>query len=200
MLDSMQQSARPTRAEASDVANAVIDGTDACMLSAETAIGKYPRQAVQTMNHIAYVTESRLSAVVATQAATERMEGLHPVTEAVVEGASLMARRLDARLIVVASHSGATALALSKQRNFVPTLGISDSKSTLRQMCLYWGVTPLEGISEENVERTITHVQRWGREQNLLSPGQRLVLVSGTHTRVSGHNQVLVHEVADPGR
>ena len=146
MLDSMQHSPRPTRAEASDVANAIFDGTDACMLSGETAIGKYPREAVEMMNRIALVTEEA-SVLVEHRIATptKHAVGLHQITAAVVAGAGLMAQQLHARLIVAVSQTGATALALSKQRNFVPTVGVSPVDATLRQMCLYWGVNPLPG-------------------------------------------------------
>lgn len=195
MLDSMHNSPRPTRAEASDVANAIVDGTDACMLSGETAIGKYPREAVDMMNRIALATEELFEEQPASALVAGQIEGLHPVTEAVVNGASLMARNLNARLIVVVSHSGATALALSKQRNFVPTVGISDSEQTLRQMCLYWGVTPIFGLGGASDAELILRVESWAHRERVLQQGDRVIIVSGTQTKVSGHNIVLVHEV-----
>ena len=195
MLDSMQNSPRPTRAEASDVANAILDGTDACMLSGETAIGKYPRQAVSMMNRIALATEQLFEQEGPRVAAEVRIEGLHQITEAVVAGVGLMAQRLKAKLIVVASHSGATALALSKQRSFVPTLGVSDSDTTLRQMALYWGVTPLWDASVSSTEDLLRDIEAWGRQDGGLVTGDRVILVAGTHSTGSGHNAVLVHEV-----
>jgi pyruvate kinase len=196
MLDSMQVSSRPTRAEASDVANAILDGADACMLSGETAIGKYPVAAVEMMNRIAVVTESSLLHQDHVYPESEAAEGLHPVTEAVVHGASIMAHQLDARLLVVASRSGATALALAKQRNIVPAVGVSELRGTLRQMCLYWGITPLPGLGEGGAAELIEQVVAWGRQRQLLASGDRLVVVSGTQTRVSGHNLVMVHQIA----
>lgn len=195
MLDSMQHSPRPTRAEASDVANAILDGTDACMLSGETAIGVYPRESVAMMNRIALATEQLFEQSPPRAQSDVRIEGLHQITEAVVAGVGLMAQRLKAKLIVVASQSGATALALSKQRNFVPTLGVSDSDCTLRQMSLYWGVTPLWQASVSSTEDLLRDIEAWGRTDGGLASGDRIVLVAGTHATGSGHNAVLVHEV-----
>ncbi len=196
MLDSMQHSSRPTRAEASDVANAIFDGTDACMLSGETAIGKYPREAVEMMNRIALVTEAASVSVDHRIARpTRRAEGLHQITAAVVAGAGLMAQELHARLIVAVSQTGATALALSKQRNAVPTVGVSPVEATLRKMCLYWGVNPLPGRHASSRSDLIAQIALWGREEGVLARGDRIVLVTGTRTNVSGHNHVMVHEM-----
>ncbi len=195
MLDSMQNSRRPTRAEVTDVANAILDGGDACMLSGETAIGKYPREAVQMMNEVAQATEELFRDNVPRDSGKFHAEGLHPITAAVVYGAGHMAADLDAKLVVVVSHSGATALALSKQRNYVPTVGISDSPRTLRQMCLYWGVIPLGEVTAEDTGTTLAGVTAWGREAGVLTTGDYVVLVAGLGLHVGSHNQVLVHRV-----
>jgi pyruvate kinase len=212
MLDSMQRETHPTRAEATDVANAILDGADACMLSGETAIGQYPRLAVEMMNRIARATEAHLNecatspvlagAPIGQQAAApadqRRAEGVLPITQAVVHGAARIASDLSAKAIVVVSHTGATALALCKLRGPTPILGVSDSEVTLRQMCLYWGVLPLPMPLDGSVAETIGQVTHWGLKEGRCVAGDRLVFVagSGLPIGVSGHNLALVHEVA----
>jgi pyruvate kinase len=201
MLESMQESPRPTRAEATDVANAIIDGADACMLSGETAIGKFPVEAVRMMNRIALATESSFehrpprnlvvnSAVV------------HDITRAAVRAAGRMAYDLGAKLVFVASHSGRTALALSQHRSHVPIVGISSRESTLRQMCLYWGVTPVRGFPALDMQQLIRHVDAWSGREGYAAKGDRIVIVGGSHLTAgpdrdaSGvHDVVLVHEI-----
>jgi pyruvate kinase len=195
MLDSMQRASLPTRAEVTDVANAILDGGDACMLSGETAIGQFPREAVAMMNRIALATEELLRDNKPQPPGAFRAEGLHAVTAAIVYGAAHVATEIHARLVVVASHSGATALALSKQRIFVPTVGISDSDRTLRQMCLDWGVIPLAQIPVSSHQAMLDGVIAWGRGEGMLSPGDRVVLVAGANLGQGSHNQIIVHEV-----
>jgi pyruvate kinase len=204
MLDSMQNSSRPTRAEATDVANAILDGADACMLSGETAIGRYPREAVSMMNRIALVTERSLKGRVPEKPFDNSRSPVHDITRGVVHGACQMAHELDAKLVVVASHSGRTALALSQHRSTIPTIGVSSSQETLRKMCLYWGVTPLEGAPARDIEKLIQHADAWGCRVGHLMPGDRIVIVGGSHltagpddTRMASgvHDVVIVHEV-----
>jgi pyruvate kinase len=195
MLDSMQNSRRPTRAEATDVANAILDGGDACMLSGETAIGKYPREAVEMMNSIALATEEMFQNNVPLPPGKFRPEGLKPVTAAVVYGAGHIASELDAKLIVAASHTGATALALSMQRNYVPVAGISDTDEALRRMCLYWGIIPLLGMPTASDEEMLKAATAWGVRDRLLTSGDRVVLVGGIGSRAGSHNRVVVHVV-----
>ena len=203
MLDSMQDSPRPTRAEATDVCNAIIDGADACMLSGETAVGNYPLEAVQMMNRIALATETTFQ-----RRPPKLPEGsfseLQAITRAVVRAAGQMAHDLDAKLVFVASHSGRTALALSQHRSYIPTLGISTSEATLRQMCLYWGVTPLRGAPARDLPELIQHADRYACREGYATKGDRVVIVGGSHlaagpTRdemVSGvHDILLVHEI-----
>jgi len=217
MLDSMQQSRRPTRAEATDVANAILDGADACMLSGETAIGDHPRLVVEMMRRIAGATErqyledrwkyvegrfgrDRTGAAVA---AVEfppppevLVDGLHPITQAVVDGAGRIAAELDAKLLVVASKTGVTAIARSKRRGAVPTVGVSDDPVTLRQMALYWGVTPLAAVTAStDTAGLLEQVSAWGLAEGRVQPGDRILLVTGTGFGAGGHNMALVHEV-----
>lgn len=204
MLESMHESQRPTRAEVTDVANAILDGADACMLSGETAIGKYPVEAVEMMNRIALATEASMVGRPLRNASRNMSDGLHAVTSAVVRGAGTMAHALEAKLVVVASHSGRTALALSQQRSFVPTVGISSKEATLRQMCLYWGVTPLRNAPATNVEELIRHTDNWACSMGLAAKGDRIVIVGGSHLTAGPKNKqlaagvhdiVIVHEV-----
>lgn len=196
MLDSMQRSPRPTRAEVTDVANAILDGCDACMLSGETAIGDFPVEAVQMMNRVAMATEPLLHNPEFEVAASEFCPTeLQPVTHGVVTGAGMIAKRLGAKLVVVVSHGGATALALSKQRNPTPIIGVSPRAATLRQMSLYWGVVPLPEAPTTDSIALLDHIQRWGLEQGLLATGDRIVLVAGIGLASKGHNMVRVEEV-----
>jgi pyruvate kinase len=216
MLDSMQHARRPTRAETTDVANAILDGADACMLSGETAIGEHPRLVVEMMRRIARATERQYledrwryveGRIVATRGSVattvpdfppspERLvDGLHPITQAVVEGASRIAGDLDAKLFVVASKTGLTAIARSKRRGAVPTVGLSDSEQTLRQMALYWGVTPLAYVATRDINQLLEQVSSWGLSEGRLVSGDRILLVAGIGFGTGGHNMALVHEV-----
>ena len=204
MLDSMHENLRPTRAEVTDVANAILDGADACMLSGETAIGKYPTEAVAMMSRIARATEASIAGKPLRAAGDQRADGLHEVTSAVVHGAGSMAHQLGAKLVVVASHSGRTALALSQQRSFVPTIGVSIKEKTLRQMCLYWGVTPLRGAPACQAEELINYTDAWACRHGLAESGDRIVIVGGSHLTAGSdecplasgvHDIVIVHEV-----
>ncbi|MEI8071664.1 MAG: pyruvate kinase alpha/beta domain-containing protein, partial [Planctomycetota bacterium] len=123
------------------------------------------------------------------------MQGLHPITQAVVDGASRIAAELDAKLVVVASKSGVTAIARSKRRGAVPTVGVSDNVATLRQMSLYWGVTPLAADAGSDVNALLEHVTAWGLREGRLIRGDRILLVAGIGFGTGGHNMALVHEV-----
>jgi pyruvate kinase len=194
MLDSMQHSRLPTRAEATDVANAILDGTDACMLSGETAVGQYPREAVETMHRIALETEP-LHAGMARHARPDH-EIVDPVTAATTFHGGQLAEQLNARTIVVASAGGRSARSLSAQRLFVPTLGVSDSDAILRRMCLYWGVIPLAGAPTDDSRQLIQFVVHQGRAEGYFRSGDRIVLVAGSVLHGHGQNMVVVHELA----
>ena len=123
------------------------------------------------------------------------VEGLHPITQAVVDGASRIAGELDAKLFVVASRSGLTAIARSKRRGAVPTIGLSDNPATLRQMALYWGVTPLAMDATHDTNVLLDRITAWGFRDGRLQRGDRILLVSGSGFGTGGHNMALVHEV-----
>jgi pyruvate kinase len=194
MLDSMQHSRLPTRAEVTDVANAILDGADACMLSGETAIGDNPVEAVAMMERIALATEPLYR-----QRSTHGWEmgdqGIHPITEAITHAAGRLAEEVDARLIAVVSASGRTALSLSKNRSFVPTMGVSDSEVALRRMCLYWGVIPLACTPVDDRRQILRYVIDSARQSGLVTTGDRMVLITGTGLATTAHNSIVVHEV-----
>ncbi|WP_435009003.1 pyruvate kinase [Tundrisphaera lichenicola] len=200
MLNSMETSNRPTRAEASDVFNAVLDGTDAVMLSGETAIGRYPVEAVETMSRIVGRAESFLASK-GPQSPVDLGLGwsnrgwITPITEAVVDAASLACRRLNAALLVVATRSGRTALAASKHRNATPTLALADDPETARAMALYWGVTPIHAPNIVDVEHAMTIAEDWARTHGIASAGSLMILVRGTIPGNPTHNAMLVKEV-----
>ncbi len=195
MLESMHTNRRPTRAEASDVANAILDGADACMLSGETAIGKFPIEAVDTMDRIMVFTE-RLIKDQPMPAHMKKFDRVHPITSAVTYNAANIAESIGAKLVVVASRTGGTAWIKSKQRNCIATLGVSDSAATLRRMCLFWGIVPYMISEIDNPAGLIEEVIAWGRAQEVLSVGDRVVFVTGTGVMDNTHNLLVVHEVA----
>lgn len=200
MLDSMQRSRQPTRAEVTDVANAILDGCDACMLSGETAVGEFPVDAVRMMRRIAAATEPLLHERETTPRVELADPRLSPVTQGAAAGADRIARELKARLLVVVSHSGASALALSKRRNPCPIIGVSDDPATLGRMCLAWGLVPMAGAPTSDSSALLKHVEQWGLAQGIVEPGSYIVLLSGTNLVSLGHNMVRVYEVGRRAR
>lgn len=197
MLDSMQRSSRPTRAEASDVANAVIDGSDAVMLSGESAAGDYPVESVAMMNRLVIAAEKLRSRNPPSVLDSSRIRSRAlEVTEAITLGAGIVAETLGACMIVVATHSGKTALAISNQRLSVPVLGISPSKETSRKMAIYWGVTPLQAdLAGKSPDQILDFVVKWGIKEGLLETGSKLILIASSAVSTKAHNQLLVHVV-----
>ncbi|GAB4139899.1 MAG: pyruvate kinase [Planctomycetaceae bacterium] len=196
MLDSMQTNELPTRAEASDVANAILDGSDAVMLSGETAIGEHPQKVVFTMSRIA--SEAERLVRISKQGDSESHPGTRAkfVTEAVTLGASTAAEHLKADMIVVATRSGKTAMAVSKQRSPVPVLALTDNPHSARRMTLYWGVTPLEtSVVHESPQRLMEFVVGWGRNNKVLESGNNIVVVASTDWSAEGHDLMMVHTV-----
>ena len=195
MLESMHTNRRPTRAEASDVANAILDGADACMLSGETAIGQYPVLAVETMNRIMVRTEEMYRDH-PTLGRSRLFDRVHPITSAVTNAAANIADDIQAKLVVVVSRTGGTAWVKSKQRNFIPSLGVSNSMATLRRMGLFWGIMPMFVQNLDNPQQLFEEVSKWGKDRGLLASGDRIVFVTGTGVIDNTHNLLVVHHVS----
>ncbi len=194
MLESMRYSKMPTRAEATDVANAILDGADACMLSGETAIGEYPIDAVRTMQKIMIETEQLLRGR-PSEICDVCHEGDNLVSQAILQAAADIARKVNAHLVAVATSNGDAALIKSKQRDFIPTIALTDSIETLRRMNLFWGVTPLffDEMGKGN-KGVIPFVQNWVDQHHALSKGDRMVFVVDTELWPGVNDMVLVSE------
>ncbi|HUK81228.1 MAG TPA: pyruvate kinase, partial [Verrucomicrobiae bacterium] len=185
MLNSMEHSSRPTRAEASDVFNAVLDGTDAVMLSGESAVGEYPVESVATMRRICAEAESYLESGSRSLGESASLAGLiEPITEAAVDAAHLMTERMNAPLIVVATDSGRTALALSNRRPTATILALTRTEQVARALAVCWGVTPLVLPEAFAPEQELAFGIDWAKSHRLISTGQHAVLIRG---QVAGH-------------
>ena len=198
MLESMQQSAFPTRAEASDVANAVLDGSDAVMLSGETAVGINPVKAVSMMSRIVQEAERLVLSDTRMVPSTNLRSRAKIVTEAVVLGAIATAEKLEADMIVVTTHSGRTAMAISQSRSTIPVLALTDQLHVAQKMALYWGVKPVwvnKEIVSQHPEDLVSDIVQWGRKHRVLQSGNRFVLVGSTNWEQPGHDLLIVHVV-----
>ncbi|HXK60827.1 MAG TPA: pyruvate kinase [Acidobacteriota bacterium] len=177
MLESMIQNPRPTRAEASDVANAVLDGSDAVMLSGETAIGDYPVEAVLMIRRIVALIEQRVSG----QPREWQTPDVSQSTElAVGKSACSAADIAQAAAIVCLTKSGSTAIRISQFRPCQPILALTPSLKALNRMSLLWGVTPfLLDLPFEDLDQVIRHVLSQLTEQGIVRPGQNVVFTAG---------------------
>jgi pyruvate kinase len=192
MLESMIEHTEPTRAEASDVANAILDGTSALMLSGETAVGAHPLEAVRTMDQIARAVEPSLvyrhQAPVTTD---ERAVGV-----AMSNAACDIAETLGARAIVVPTFSGRTASAVARLRPQLPIIGLSHRQSSVQQLALEWGVTPLPFPEAANVEELWDSAVEAVREHGLVEHGDLVVLTAGTAVNMPGSTNMIKVEIA----
>jgi pyruvate kinase len=193
MLQSMESSNRPTRAEASDVFNAVLDGTDAVMLSGETAIGQYPVETVEVMNRVLREAERYLTPT--DPGPNTRNGWITPITDAVVEAAALACRKLEARLLIVATETGRAALAVSKHRRSTPTLAFAADPALVNRMALYWGVTPRLAPDLADHERILRDAEHWAQSQGLIRSRDVVVLLRGTVSPTRMHNTLVVHQI-----
>lgn len=197
MLETMRDQPQPTRAEASDVANAIFDGTDAVMLSAETAVGKYPVETVSMMRRIAAVAEHE-------QARWRHREWLsHPddreeaIPDAISRAAVDVARGVGAAAIVAFTESGSTALKASKRRPRVPILACTPLPTTARRCSLYWGALPLVVSNITDTEQMIYQTGQEAKRLGFVATGDRVVITAGVPMGQPGSTNTLSVEIID---
>ena len=192
MLETMVHRPEPTRAEASDVANAILDGTSAVMLSAETAIGEYPVAAVETMAMIARAVEPSLGYRHQLPAAADAPT----VGRAMSNAACDLAEALAAKAILVPTFTGRTASAVARLRPRRPIVALTHVVGSLQHMALEWGVTPLEIPESSDVDDLWRNSIEAAREAGIVSAGDRVVLTAGTAVNIPGSTNVIKVDVA----
>jgi len=191
MLESMVAHAEPTRAEASDVANAILDGTSAVMLSAETALGRFAVESVRTMDNIARAVEPSMGF------RHELPNEVEPdVRRAIAIAATELAEALGAKVILAATATGRTASQIARLRPRRPMIGLSHHQSAVQQMALEWGVLPLLMPSTIDVEELWARSIETARASGVVDPGDLVILVAGTAVNLSGSTNVIKVDVA----
>jgi pyruvate kinase len=191
MLQSMIDNPRPTRAEASDIANAVFDGTDAVMLSGETAAGHYPIEAVQTMEKVATMAEEHLDC----QEWLRRAEAGTP-SEAIARATVEIGIELGAAALITSTMSGHTAQMVARYRPCMPILAATPDPVVYRRMALVWGVTPLLVPEYASTDEMIENTTRAARNTGLVKPGDRVVITAGIPAGGEGRTNMLkVHVI-----
>lgn len=189
MLDSMQRNPRPTRAEASDVANAIFDGTDAIMLSGETAAGKYPIESVLTMSRIAEKAESGLEyrEIFIKQSNAQQTT----VTEAISQAVANSALELNAKAIISSTETGYTARMVSKYRPKAPIIAVTTVEQTLRRLALAWGVTPIKGEVASSTDEMFEIAMKRGTDTGIVNEGDLVVITAGVPLGRSGSTNLV---------
>lgn len=193
MLDSMERNATPTRAEVSDVANAILDGTSAVMLSGETAIGAYPVAAVRTMADLALEAEASLTEYGHLQHILS--EPSNAVTEAVSQAAITVADHLEAAAIITLTESGFTSRSISKHRPRCPIISITPSLEVVRRLSMNWGVTALHYQGEQTDEAMFAFAVASGRDMGWLQTGDVVVATAGRNRQSGSTNLIRVIDV-----
>jgi len=189
MLRSMMDNPRPTRAEAADVANAVLDGTDAVMLSDETAMGAYPVESVAMMDRLCRATEDHVNSETLLK---EELSPLLPaVAAALSRAACWLARDLKPAAIVASTTSGGTARLISRYRPEATFVGLTPDPSTCRQLALSWGVVPALVEPFQDTEQMAQRARRWMLESGLAQPGEHIILTGGVPVGTPGTTNIL---------
>ena len=196
MLDSMMKNPRPTRAETTDVANAIYDGTSAIMLSGETAAGAYPVVAVRTMAQIAERTENDID--YRKRFYLRDHDHTNNVTNAISHATVTTAHDLGAAAIITVTKTGSTARMISKFRPVCPIISCTPNEMVQRQMNMSWGVIPLLADMMDNTDALIDHAIERAREEKLVSDGDLVVVTAGVPLGVSGTTNLMkVHLIGD---
>ena len=194
MLDSMISAPRPTRAETSDVANAILDGADAVMLSGETSVGAYPVLTVQTMARIVANTEAH---------GQDQLANIdwdpHTTSGVITKAAAEIAQRVDAKFLVAFTHSGDAARRLSRLRSPIPILAFTPIEQTQAALTLAWGVETVLVPMVSHTDDMIRQVDKALTENGYISEGERVVIIAGSPPGVAGHtNMVRVRRIGSP--
>lgn len=184
MLDSMQRNPRPTRAEASDVANAILDGTDAIMLSGETAAGNYPVESVQTMDKIARKTETVLNYK---KILRDRANDHEPnVTDSIGQSVAYSALNLQVQALIASTKSGMTAKIISRYRPETQIIAVTTTDRVARQLTLVWGVTPLIGTVFNSTDEVLIQPIKQCVAENYIKSGDLIIITAGLPTYNEG--------------
>ncbi len=189
MLNSMIENPVPTRAEVTDVSNAIFDGTDAVMLSNETAVGKFPLESVKVMEKIIENTEKSSIFKSYLKRFNEPVEG--DISDAIALSANRIAETIKAKLIISATESGRTALLVSKYRPSVNILAMTPKESTYRFLSLKWGVIPVKVEAFKTVDEIIERGITISKDMGIVKNGDTVVITAGSHTGVSGSTDLL---------
>jgi pyruvate kinase len=196
MLDSMQRNPRPTRAEASDVANAIFDGTDAIMLSGETAAGNYPVESVITMHNIAVKTETALDHQLILKNRSQSVD--MTITDAISQSVTHTAMNLSVNAIITPTESGHTARMIAKYRPKAPIVAVTHNDAVNRKLALVWGVHAIAGEKTNSTDEMLEKAIELGLQVNLLKRGDRVVITAGVPVGEAGTtNMMKVHIIGD---
>jgi len=204
MLESMIENPRPTRAEASDVANAILDGTDAVMLSGESAVGKYPVETVETMARIAdYTEEHGMSSIRPRRVDAHRSDAPvvssaigTPITRSLTRVAASVAEELGCKLILAFTESGITARLVAGHRPRVPVVAVAQDDRVYRQLALWWGVVPITSEFVENTDDLLAAGEGRLKARGLAQKGDTILMLSGHSLAAAATNMLRVHTVS----
>ena len=189
MLNSMIESYVPTRAEVNDISNAIFEGTDAVMLSNETAIGKFPVEAVKVMNKVILKTE-KSELFKTSLLRRENLPG-NDISDAIAFSSIEIAKTVKAKLIITATESGRTANFVSKYRPYIPILALTPKEKVFRYLKLRWGVFPVKVRPFSSVDEILSEAPKIALEKGLISKGDLYVITAGFQTGVSGSTNLI---------